>query len=139
MGLNTPFLITLEDHGASSELVWIEALHVDDEELLGRFHELMPQTQILGLQSGAELELSVVDETDGGWPASGLADLLHEFDADFEVVEDETVEDADLWERSHSEDALGNDAEVTLTAHDEVVEVGSVGDARPWSDLLVGA
>ena len=65
------------------------------------------------LKRGAKLELSVVDEADGGRPAARLADSVHELDADLVVGEDETVEDLDLRDGAYAQHNFCHDTEIS--------------------------
>ena len=91
------------------------------------------------LKRGAKLELSVVDEADGGRPAACPADSLHELDADLEVVEDETVEDLDLGDWAHAQHNFCHDTEISLAAHHDVMHIGSIRDSGPQIVLCVGS
>ena len=139
MGVPGPRLIAFEQHGARGHLVRIKALDFHDKELFGRLDELFPHRATLGLQGGAELELGVIDESERGWPALRLRDRFHELDADLVVVEDETIEDLDLGNRSHTDCSLSDNAKVAFTPHHDVVHVGAVGDSWPQARLRVGA
>jgi len=62
---------------------------------------------------------------------------VHEFDTDLEVGEEDALENSDFWQGSDLDDGVSDDAKVALCTHDNVVEVRSVGGARPERSLLV--
>lgn len=82
-----PGLITFEKHSARRHSVRVKAFDLNNEEFLGSFDKLLPLGVTLRLQRGAELELSVVDETQRRWPSTSLAHSLHKPDSNLVVVE----------------------------------------------------
>lgn len=86
-GLLSPGFVTFEQHGDGSHLVRIKAFHVDYVEFLSCFNEVSPYGVCRWLERSAEMELSVIDKSDGGGPVASFADSLHELDTDFVIVE----------------------------------------------------
>jgi len=85
------------------------------------------------------VELLVVDKSDGGGQTSASRDFIQIFDTDLEVREDNRGVLLNLRDQSHPDNSLSDDTKVTLVAHNDVVEVGSGGDTRPFACLHVGA
>lgn len=69
----------------------------------------------------------------------GLGNLPHELDTGFVVGEDDRVENTDLGKGSDLQHSLSDDSNVTLGSHNDVVEIGTVGDTGPEVQLGVSS
>lgn len=78
---------------------------------------------LFGLEGHSELELFVVHEAETGRPDFRLRDVVHELHSDVEVMEKEGFIDLLLWHWSHFYRTFRDDAEISLVAQDELMDV----------------
>lgn len=78
---------------------------------------------LFGLEGHAELELFIVHEAETGRPDFRLGDVVHELDSDVEVMEKEGFIDLLLWHWPHFYRAFRDNAEVSLVAQDELMDI----------------
>jgi len=131
--------VTLEENSAGSHFISVEALDIEHIELLHSFDKVVEHRVARWLESLSKLELSVVHQSDRGRVHGRLCNGMHELNADFKVWEQDRIVDAHLRQRLDLDNCVGENSDVTFTAHNHVVEIGSVGDTGPEGRFGVGA
>mmetsp|Transcript_3750 Transcript_3750/g.6392 ORF Transcript_3750/g.6392 Transcript_3750/m.6392 type:complete len:257 (-) Transcript_3750:1008-1778(-) len=109
---------TFEEAGGRHHLIRVESLHPNHVLLLDLVDDVLGAAGLGRLERLAELELDVVDQSQGRGVKLLLGHLLHELSALVEVGENDRAELLHLGDGPHSHNRLGDDAEVSLVADD---------------------
>lgn len=123
--------ISLEQEGGSSQFVRLESLNIEYIELLHLVDEVFKNTVRCGFEGLTKLELLVINKADRSRVLLQLGDGVHELYSNLVVGENNGIEDLRLGEGLNSDGNVSDNTDVTFTSHHNVVEVHSVGGARP--------
>lgn len=83
------FFVAFKKKGAGNEFILLVPFNVEDVEFLSTFNEALPCAVRGWLECGAKLKLNIVHKSARGGPTLGFADIIHELDSAFPVVEDD--------------------------------------------------
>lgn len=123
--------ISLEQESGGSQFVRLESLNIEYIELLHLVDEVFKNTVRCGFEGLTKLELLVINKSDRSRVLLQLGDGVHELYSNLVVGENNGIEDLRLGEGLNSDGNVSDNTDVTFTSHHNVVEVHSVGGARP--------